>query len=358
MKVAYYVTSHGYGHAVRTAAICNEFSSGTELVFRTGVPRSFFEEEVNRPFDYAAKEFDCGCRQFDGVTVDIDATLALYKEIASRNAERLDDEARWCAENGVSVIASDIAPFAFEVAKHARIPSAAVTNFTWYTIYEEYAAHKPEFIPYLDKMKSQYALADLCLSLYPAADMPYFARTAEVGPVGRVGTDVRDRIAGELGIDAGKRLALIYVGNFGMDAVVWGNLGKIDGWEFFGLYPLPGAPANYHVISKSAFRYQDCVASADAMVGKLGYGTCAECLLSGLPIVYLPRTEFAEYPVLHAAMQEWGHGYLVSPADFYSLAWNDALGLVQGQRKPARMPSGGARACAAEIERLAAGSRA
>jgi hypothetical protein len=351
MKLLYYITSHGYGHAARAAAICNHLSPGTGLIIRTTVPRKFFEEEVNRPFCYEPAEFDCGCIQANGVTVDTAATLAAYMAIADKNAANLDKEASWCADRGVDVIASDIVPFAFEVAARAGIRSVAVTNFTWYTIYSEYTSAHPVFVPYLEKIMEQYAMADLLLSMFPANDMPYFSRKIDTGPVGRIGSNIRRRLATENNVGPDKKIGLIYTGNFGMDDVRWTGLEKFDGWEFFGLYPLPSSPRNYHRIPKYSYAYQDCVASADVMVSKLGYGTCAECLINGLPIVYCPRDHFAEFPVLHRAMAEWGHGYLLSNEDFRSLAWDSAITLAGKRAKPAAMLSTGAHQCAREIEK-------
>ena len=335
MKVLYYITSHGYGHAVRSAAICNLLSPNTELVFRTTVPRAVLRGGSKASVLPARPaEFDCGCIQTDGVTVDEEKTLSRYRDIARANARLLDGEAAWCAKNGVSVIVSDIVPFAFEVAAKAGIPSVAATNFTWHTIYEEYAARVAGFWPELDKIREQYSMADLLLAMFPANPMPYFANRKDAGPVGRVGADVRKRLLDEAGAGPDRNVGLIYAGNFGMDGVQWRALESFGDWEFFGLYPLKDAPANYHRISKQTFRYQDCVASADVMIGKLGYGTCAECFINGLPIVYLPREGFAEFPVLHAAVSDWGHGYLLSRDDFCGLNWGDALGRAKSGAGP------------------------
>jgi L-arabinokinase len=352
MKLLYYITSHGYGHASRAIAICNLLSPETSVVFRTTVPKKIFDEEVKRPFSLEPAEFDCGCFQTDGVTVDVKKTLDAYRAMADRNGGLLDKEANWCRENGVGVIASDIVPFAFEVAKQAGIPSVAATNFTWYSIYEGYSADYPEFSTYLEKIRRQYAMADLLLAMFPANEMPYFEKRVDTGPVGRAGADVRRRLIMENGTQPHKKIGMIYTGNFGMDAVSWKNIEKFGDWEFFGLYPLPGSPRNYHLIAKESFRYQDCIASADAMISKLGYGTCAECFINGLPIVYLPREHFAEFPVLHKAVSEWGHGYLLSKADYCSINWGSALRLIEKREKPAAMLSGGALRCAREIEKL------
>ncbi len=352
MRLLYYITSHGYGHAARTAAVCNQLSLETEVVLRTAVPRGFFEEEIARPFSYAPASFDCGCLQTDGITVHVGNTVDAYRAIADRNAAHAEREAAWVKENRISLIASDIVPFAFEVAAMAGVPSVAATNFTWYTIYEEYGARYPEFGPCLDNIRSQYAKANLLLSMFPANEMPYFSRIVDIAPVGRVGVNVRSSLAARYGFGALKKIGMIYAGNFGMDAIPWKELEHFAEWEFFGLYALPGAPANYHQLSKKQFRYQDCIASADAMISKLGYGTCAECMLGGLPLVYLPRENFAEFPVLHRAMSDWGHGYMLSKDDFYRLSWDRALSSIAQRPRPARMSSDGALRCAREMEKL------
>lgn len=351
MKILYYITAHGYGHALRASALCTMLPTGAEIVFRTTVPREFFTREMARPFAYEPAVFDCGCVQPDGNTIDIRKTLAAYREIAERNRGLLDKEAAWCEKNGVNVIVSDIVPFAFDVADKAGIPSVAAANFTWHTIYEEYAALHPEFTPYLSEMRQQYARADILLAMYPANDMRYFKKQIPVGAVGRAGTDVRARFCSHFGVSAGKKIGLIYTGNFGMEGMPWERLEMFDEWEFFGLYALPGASKNYHYFTTQEFRYQDCIASADVMIAKLGYGACAECFINGLPIIYLPRTGFAEFSVLEQAVKAWGHGYLLSKDDYCSLRWQKTLHDVIGRGKPSPIPSNAAARCAEEIEK-------
>jgi len=352
LKLVYYITSHGYGHAVRSCAICNCLSPQTQLVVRTLLPEAFFKYELTRPFTYAPRAFDCGCVQPDGVTVDVERTIAAYKKIADANAAALAGEAQWLVDNGIDGIVSDIAPFAFEAARRAGIASVAATNFTWYDIYKEYCEVVPDFLPYLEKIKTQYGLADLLLALERPISMDYFKSRKRVGVVGRVGRMVREKIIAAFGVLPGKRLGLIYTGTFGMDSMAWQKLEGFREWEFFGIYPLPGNPANYHRFSKDQFRYQDLIASVDVMVAKIGYGVYAECLLNGAPLLYLPREGFAEYPVLDAAIRQWGSGYCLSREEYYALKWEVALDAVVFKKRPMPVPSDGAPQCAKAIEEL------
>ena len=352
MNIAYYITSHGYGHGVRTCSIVNKLPSDARLILKTMLPEQFFRKEITRPFEYVSEAFDCGCIQTDGVTVDIQRTIDAYTAIASANAALLSKEVAWCAANAIDVIVSDIVPFAFDVAAKAAIPAVAVTNFTWYDIYADYITVHPEFAPVLSSIQKQYSYADALLALEPALPMSYFKHRIKIPPVGRIGNSIREQLCITLGIDPQKKLGLIYTGTFGMDTMPWKNLERFTDWHFLGVYPLPGAPANFTRLSEKMFQYHDIIASVDAMISKIGYGVYAECLLNGLPLLYVPREDFAEYPVLEAGIKTWGHGIGLNKNDFYTLEWDDALAFLAEKPKPPRVPSDGAQLCADAIMRL------
>ncbi len=352
MKILYYLTAHGYGHAVRSCAIAQQFSSDVQLIFRTLIPQKFFEDELKRPFSYSPGQFDCGCVQRDSVTVNKEETLVNYMKVADRNEGRLRGEIDWVLGEGVDGIVSDIPPFAFEVARGAGIPSVAATNFTWYDIYEPYAADYPVFHPYLRRMKEQYAMGDLLLELTPSTGMPYFRNRLDVSLVGGRGRNTRERLKSHLGLGRGKYLGLIYLGEFGMGGGSWKGLEKFEDWDFIGIYPMPGRPANYHLVGKEHFAYLDLIASSDVMISKLGYGIFAQALMNGTPLIYLPREDFAEYPVLHKAVREWGHGYCLPGEDYRSLKWEGVLHEVITRKRPQPQVSDAAGVCAREIEKI------
>jgi hypothetical protein len=348
MHIVYYVTSHGYGHAVRTATICNAFSGDVRLTFRTALPERFFQEEVRREFDYAPAEFDCGCIQNDSLTTDVEKTLSRYKQLTLENEKRLDTEVTWCRERGVDVIVSDIPPFVFEVAAAAGIPSVAVTNFTWLDVY---TCYKKDIDFNLDKMRRQYGLANLLLALAPALPMTYFRKRLDSAPVGRSGRSRRKEIALRNGFDPSRRIALIYFGHFGLNNIEWQRLERYGDWEFLGVFPLPNAPRNYHVIAKTDFPYQDVLASADMMIAKIGYCVTSECMLHGTPLLYIPRDDFAESPCLEKGIAQWGGGYRITAQDFQKLELGSILKHIARNGRAAPICLNGAAFCAREIER-------
>jgi L-arabinokinase len=57
-----------------------------------------------------------------------------------------------------------------------------------------------------------------------------------------------------------------------------------------------------------SFRYADLTASADLVLGKLGYGLVAECLSLGKPILFLGRNGFSEFAMLKDVLEKRGMG--------------------------------------------------
>lgn len=350
LHILYYISSHGCGHGVRASTVCNQFSSDVTLTIRSLLPKTFFDEELLRQFNYHPGRFDCGCIQSDSITIDIDTTVDTYMSIAQDNKKLLGSEVVWCKEHNVDGIVSDIASFPFEVANKLSIPSIGISNFSWFDIYEPYVEKRPDFKASVQKIQEQYNMADLLLELPPSNPMTCFKRKKNVSAIARIGKNIRNEIYSFYGIGKEKKLALIYTGEFGMDTIAWKKLEQFSEWEFIGVYPLSDTPENFHLINKKDFLYQDISASADLMITKIGYGTYTECLSNGVPMLYVPRTDFAEHPVLEKAVEDWGHGYCLSREDFYSLNWRAVLSTVTKNVPPEKIKFNGAYECANKIE--------
>src|SRR4029079_9916230 len=77
-----------------------------------------------------------------------------------------------------------------------------------------------------------------------------------------------------------------------------------------------GPLANLHVVPATEWTGADLAASAEAMVAKAGYGTACEAMVAGTPIIYPPRTGFAEHRALDRALRGWGGGLPASARAF------------------------------------------
>ncbi len=349
LHLAYFITGHGYGHAIRSATIMNAFHPDTTVTIISSVQDSFFSRELSRPYTLLPHTLDCGCLQSDFVTVDQQRTLAMYAAIAAENERNIPQIARWCMANRVDGIISDIVPCAFEIALAAGIPSVAITNFTWYDIYTEYVAGYPDFKRHLRTILQQYRLAGRVLKLSPAMPMSYFETTEDVGLIGRKGKERKKELLDSFGLEYGKKTAVIYIGEFGLHNTEWKRLADFNEWEFFGLQSVEDAPGNYHVFDPVRYSYPDMIASADCIFGKLGYGLVAEAMINATPVVYLPRDHFAEFQYLEKALLEWGGGIRIPEEQFSALDWHRAL-TDAASLQPTEQPSAGAATCARLLE--------
>lgn len=322
--LCYYVTGHGFGHAVRTAQILKALPPELPLLVKTTAPERLFREELpGREFEYVAAEYDCGCLQSDSVSVLKRETLTRYGEIARRNQDHLADEIVFLRERGVKCVASDIPSFPLYAAREAGVPSGAIGNFTWHDIYAEYA-ETAEDEALLAQMAAQYASATV--GLITPLSLPstpgLFPNVERVPLVARRGSPIRSILTEVLDIPPEKHLALLYLGGWGLD-VDWPALERFTDWCFLGDRAAP--IANARVFDPSVLRYADVAASVDAVVSKAGYGTVTECIANSVPLVYLPRHGFAEHDALVSGMNKWGGGIAISEAAFHAGEWADAL---------------------------------
>ncbi len=335
-RVAFFITGHGFGHGVRNAAVIEALPPSVDVHIFTSLPEAFFREELHRPYRVHACEIDCGCLQSSSVDVDVDATLARYAELDAGREAAITGIASRLRSLGIDLVVGDIPPLAFPIARAAGIPSLALCNFTWVDIYRPYVETRPRYRPMLERMQADYALADRSLRLWPYMEGGMPGPVEDAGLLCRPGRERRREFAERFGFDPGKRWALVYVGTYGLEGVEWGNLARFADWEFIGLHALRGAPANYHLLRKDpSFRYADLTASCDLVLGKLGYSLIAECLSQAKPILFLGRTDFAEFPMLKAVVEGGGWGREIPFPDFRVLRIGDSLReLTEVVRKP------------------------
>jgi len=334
-KIAYFITGHGYGHGVRSSTIINALSADTEVYIFTSLPQKFFHEELTRPFQYLFTEIDCGCIQPDTVKIDILATLEKYAALDKRRDELLAQVVTQLRELRIDCVLGDIPPLAFAIAHNAGLPSCAITNFTWADIYQPYIEIYPQFSYLLEKILNDYTQANNALLLWPGLENRVFRYVESVGLLFRHGQSCREAISKRFGLDSSKKWCLVYIGNYGLSGIHWENLSRFPDYEFFGLYQLQNAPANYHLLTKDAsYRYADLTSSTDVILGKLGYGLVSECLGLGKPVLFLAREDFIEYDALKRPLVERGQGIEIDADTLRALDLQPALDQLVSKSYP------------------------
>lgn len=347
MCVVAYVSGHGFGHSAREVEILRRLPPDVALVVKTTAPEWFWRAEVKRPFEYVADAFDVGTVQTTSVDVDARATLAAFREMTARNAARANDELADLQRRGARVIVTDVASFPLALAARLGVPGLCVANFTWADIYAGLTDAEPGLAPVARQLEQEYAQATLLLEAGLSLPMPYFARRESVGLVARPGRARRDELLQLLGgaVAPEARLALLYVGNWGLP-LPWERLQTFaPAWHFVSLNAPPVPVANLSVLPQSALPHPDLVASCDLVISKPGYGLVGECLTAGTPLLYCPRVGFVEYQALDAALGAWPGGFRLPTDAFLAADWQTVLDAVPPRGQVPRLPApGGQRA--------------
>ncbi|CAO3607295.1 unnamed protein product [Cunninghamella echinulata] len=83
-------------------------------------------------------------------------------------------------------------------------------------------------------------------------------------------------------------------------------------------------PDKFYRASKDAY-VPDLTNAVDVVLGKLGYGTCSECIGHHTPFVYVPRPQFIEEYGLRKLMQDQGSAVELDRYDFEAGNWTKAI---------------------------------
>ena len=83
-------------------------------------------------------------------------------------------------------------------------------------------------------------------------------------------------------------------------------------------------PQGFYRAAKDAY-VPDLTHACDVLLGKLGYGTCSECIGHSTPFVYVPRPQFIEEHGLLKLMSDQGSAVELSRQDFEAGNWAPAI---------------------------------
>lgn len=351
LRLACFVTPHGFGHAARTCAVLAALAERLPLAAEifTTVPSWFFADSLALPFEHHAVACDVGLVQRDAMSEDLPATATALDALLPFDAQHADELASRVRASGCDAVLCDVAALGIAVAERARLPVALLESFTWDWIYERYLHREPRLAPHARALARWYARAGLRLQAWPPCAPHAAARQVDV--VSRAPRRPVPEVRRALGLAGGERAVLLTMGGIEWD------------WEGFSprlpegvVLVVPGGSVEVRRLPwavllpfHSGFHHPDLVAASDAVVGKLGYSTFAECWTAGTPYGFLARPSFPETPVLAAAVLEGGAGMEVPPGALAGRSWEWIGELLTRERVPGGRPRGGAAEAAAAL---------
>ncbi len=323
MSIYIAITDHGFGHAARTASIAGQLQKllpSVELILVTTAPSWLLECYIDGEFTHRQVSYDVGVVQADSLKMDLDATLARWRDIIDRQDQIVAEEVAFCREHDVDLVFADAPPLATAIAKQLGVPCWMSSNFGWDFIYRDWGG---EFTAIADWIGDCYGQCDRLFRVPLHESMDRFSVIEDIGLTGGDPKYPLADLQSKFNLDRPKeRTIILTFGGLSLDAIPYQNISQFPDYQFIAFdRHAPDLP-NLVKITDRAFRPVDFMPLCDRVVSKPGYSTYSEALKIQIPIVSLTRSGFAESEIILNGMQDYGHHQVIDPSQFFTDNWD------------------------------------
>ncbi|MHB2155784.1 glycosyltransferase family protein [Calditrichota bacterium GD2] len=341
INLAFFVTSHGYGHAARACAIMQTFLqkfADIHFLIFSETPEWFFEDSLSRgSFTYFNFFTDVGLAQRSPFEEDIPQTLELLKKHFPFKPQKINDLARLLKRFQVKLILNDIPALGILAGKEAGIPTVLIENFTWDWIYGHYRGQFPELLPFIDYLASIYQSVDVHFKARPFVVND--KRAIETAPIARPARKSASATRQALQLNADKPVVLISTGGIVTRHRFVSEIKKIKDFYFIVPHDVAKMERDDNLVvlpHHSPFYHPDLVAASDVVVCKAGYSTVAEVYLHQKKIVLVNRPFFPESAIIESFVKKNLAGVAITPQTFNEGRWTHYLNEVLQKKEAPR----------------------
>ena len=349
-SVVFYISGHGFGHAVRQIAILDALHAlapDIPLFVRTSAPEWLFRRTGDGLFTLLPGVTDTGVVQIDSLRPDEAETIVRARAFHRELPGRVEHEVGILRQCGAGLVIADAPPLACAAAAAAGIPSVVCANFTWDWIYRAYAGQ-----PGADELSASigdtYALAESGWrmplhggfeTVREVVDLPFVTRRPRAEAT-------RESLRARLDLPVGRQLALVSFGGYGLRRLPLDRLDCLGDWDVVissGNDEGVSLPPGVHEVRETrmygqGLRYEDLVRAVDVVVTKPGYGIVSDCLANHTAMLYTPRGRFPEYDVMEREMPAFLRCRKLELAEFESGSWKAGLDDLARAPAPVAQP--------------------
>ncbi len=326
--LAYYITPHGFGHAIRSCEVLRQLTllePDRKIVVVSNLPEWLIEENVGKRIPMRQAVLDIGLVQDDSIRFDLDRTLTALNELLINADELVRRERDFLQREKVGVVVSDISFLPFEAAHGEEIPSIGISNFTWDWIYRAYESTDPGWGRIVSRLRHYYGRCSLFLQLPLHGDCSSCPNIEDIPLVARKARTSSDEVRHRLGYSNGDKVFLVSFSSLHLPEHALAKLEKLKDCHFLYKGPLRLPLANARSIDDPGLPYVDVTAAVDAVITKPGYGIVSDCLANGTPIAYTERGLFPEYPILVEAIEANLTAAYIPAEKFINGDWEEAM---------------------------------
>jgi hypothetical protein len=326
LRIAYYVSGHGFGHISRSSVIWEEFAiKGAEIVVIT--ERAGFFPNSPEKIKFRNQKIDIGVRQRSSLDIDIEGTITDLENFSKQKEQISSEEKSFLKEFKPDIILSDSSSLPFPIAHELKIPAYFIGNFTWDFIYENYIKDNGFFRSIVGELKFEYSLARAGFVLPLHCPIESIPNLIHVGLVGRKPERSKEEVRKDLGFDSNRIYFLFSFGAYGLNPDDF-NYGNLKSNYQIVVSRLEGFLGE-KVFRKDDIHYPDIVSASDFVITKPGYGIVSECIYGKTPILYTDRGDFAEYPYLVSQMKERIPAAYLTQEELYGFQFDRVLNEIK-----------------------------
>ena len=352
-RLAYYITPHGFGHAIRSLEVANQLllrAPELEIIIVSTIPEFLLNQNLQRSLSVRARQLDIGLVQQDSLRFDLSATLKGLHLLHAHRTHLVSEETNFLETSGIQAVICDIPFLPFAAASQAGIPAIGISNFTWDWIYQAYIPSDSRWASLVNWIRKSYEKCDLFLQLPMHGDCSACPRVQDVPLVARRAQKDRDETRKILKLNSERKVYLVSFASLELTETAQKRVQDINHALFLYKHPLSFHFSNGICLDDLPLSYEDVVAAVDGVITKPGYGIVADCLAHSTPVIYTDRGVFPEYDILVQEMSKELTAVYLSSEDLYGGKWRTAISELENKpRHESTIPCNGAEVCAEVI---------
>ena len=304
------LSGHGYGHLAQCAPVINVLRQQLPEMTLTvcgSLPCEVVASRIDGEFDCRRAELDPTLQMLNAWEVDVPASWRVYREFHHNWAQGFQDDLDLLGQVCPDLVLADVPYRILSAAAERGIPSVGLCSLNWAAIYAAYCENSHEDRRVLEQITNSYRAAGLFITPAPAIPMPELDNVVSIGPIARQGCRQRTVLLEGCAAERQVRAVLVALGGIAT-ALPLDNWPYIEGVVWIFTDPVQSPRNDMFDLIALEMRFIDVLASADAVLTKPGYGTYAEAVCNGVPVLSIERRDWPETIWLNSWVQQ--HGYL------------------------------------------------
>jgi len=328
-KIACYLSSHGFGHAVRSETVIVTMAlekPDWQFFIISGSPEFLFKRALQLPnVQLRSQATDFGLIQTNPRVINLTQTATELEKLLSAYPALVEREESFLRRESISALFCDIPFLPFLAGHNLSLPSAGMGNFTWDWIYHYYQQHNPVFEAAARLACRCYRHCGLYLSLPFSPGTTVFEQVKQIPLVCRQPGLPAASLKEELNIDLEHRVVLIGLSELTLTDKAISKIEKIPGTTFLLPSPLKLQLKNGLNIPAKQASFHSLLELADIILTKPGYGIISSAIASCKPLITTERGDFPEVRYLDRLLERTVGQTKLSMKRFDRGDWKKAL---------------------------------